>query len=290
MKLACCLLYLVATLGQSVSAADVVKVTRPHSEKDQRHVYNQSLITMALEKTVRTHGSYRIELTLPPTQRKRALSEIVTGKNINVHTVATQPEWERQAIPIRIPVAKGLLGYRLFLINQSNQKTFDEIETLKQLKSLNAGLRQQWTITRIMEAQGFPVITGNNYEGLFGMLMRNRFDYFPRGVNEIYAELEQRKPDFPEMAIEEKLVVYIPTPIYIFVSPEFPELAERIETGLRVMLEDGSFDQLFWQYHGPSIERSRLEERRMFRVANPFLSPETPLANKQLWYDPTVVN
>ena len=34
------------------------------------------------------------------------------------------------------------------------------------------------------------------------------------------------------------------------------------------------------------IERLRLKSRTIFRIANPFVGPETPFADKRLWFDP----
>ncbi|MCP4387267.1 MAG: hypothetical protein GY802_03165 [Gammaproteobacteria bacterium] len=136
---------------------------------------------------------------------------------------------------------------------------------MQQLKELRAGLRQQWSTTRVMKALGFNVTTANSYEGLFGMLMFDRFDYFPRGVNEIYAEFDQR-------------------------AEELPELAKRIETGLLAMIKDGNLDKLFWEFHKDSIERANLAGRQILRQHNPLLTPQTPLFQENLWFDPLTEN
>ncbi len=116
-----------------------------------------------------------------------------------------------------------------------------------------------------MKALGFNVTTANSYEGLFGMLMFDRFDYFPRGVNEIYAEFDQR-------------------------AEELPELAKRIETGLLAMIKDGNLDKLFWEFHKDSIERANLAGRQILRQHNPLLTPQTPLFQENLWFDPLTEN
>jgi len=35
------------------------------------------------------------------------------------------------------------------------------------------------------------------------------------------------------------------------------------------------------------IERLHLKTRKAYRIDNPFLGPETPLADRRLWFDPT---
>ena len=273
-----------------VLADDVIRIFKPHSLFDQRHIYNNAVLTAALDKTVQQYGRYTLDLSIPGTQRERALVELIAGERINVHIVPTRPEWEKKALPIRIPIAKGLLGYRLFLVNRQHVDTFSNIESIGQLKTLKAGLRQQWSTTKVMQNCGFNVVAGSDYEGLFKMLMNDRFDYFPRGVNEIFAEFESRREQLPEMIIEPNLALFIPMPIYIFVCPKYPQLAERIEIGLHAMIDDGSLDSLFKHYHADSIHLANLDQRRVFRVDNPFLSSETQLDRKEFWFDPVEIS
>ena len=271
----------------TVFAEDVIRIQKPHSDNDQRGIYFEVLLTEVLETTVPNYGEYRIERPFIAGGRKRALVEIISGQVLNVSIVPTQLEWEQKTIPIRIPLLKGLLGYRLFLIKRQDAKKFSDIKSLKELKNLNAGLHPQWSTTKAMRELGFKIVTGGaDYEGLFLMLVGNRFDYFPRGVNEIFFEFDSRTQNLPDMMIEPTKSLYLPLPYYIFVSSKYPRLAERIETGLRKMIQDGRFDDLFWEYNKSYILRANLPKRQVFSVKNPFLSPETPYDQESLWYDP----
>ena len=203
---------------------DVVRLIRPHSALDHRHVYNNAILSAALDKTIPAYGNYAIRLTLTATQRDRALVEMMSGRHINVHIVPTNHAWEQKTIPIRIPIVKGLLGYRLFLIKRRDAGRFAAIHSIDQLKTLKAGLRQQWCTTRALQALGFHVVTGSSYEGLFQMLVNDRFDYFPRGVNEIFHEQASRQKLLPQMVIEPNKALYLPMPTYVFVSPRYPEV------------------------------------------------------------------
>ena len=199
---------------------------------------------------------------------------------------APKPDWEKRLIPIRIPIRKGIQGFRTFLILKKNQPMLSNITTLAALKKIPTGSGQQWSTTRVLKDNNFNVKVGNNYEGLFNMLVFNRFVTFGRGINETAVEFESHKDQFPELAIEKDLLLFIPLPTYFFVSPKHPKLAERIETGLSAMLEDGSFDALFNEEFGELIKKSNLQHRRMFKISNPNLSPETPLDIERYWYNP----
>jgi ABC-type amino acid transport substrate-binding protein len=269
---------------------DVVRLHAPHSAKDVRHIYPNVLLASALERTVADYGPYTIEESIAGMQRDRALQELVTGRTINVMVAVTREEWEKTTLPVRIPLLKGLLGYRLFLIKSEKQHVFDRVEDVADLKELRAGLRQQWSTTAVMKTLGFKIVEGTTYEGLFRMLSRERFDYFPRGVNEIFTELETHNVEYPDLAIEKGLALYLPSPSYFFVSPQNPRLAERIEKGLLMMIADGTFDSIFNTFQGDNIARAGLEKRQILQVDNPLLPATTPFDRKELWYTPAEHN
>jgi len=52
------------------------------------------------------------------------------------------------------------------------------------------------------------------------------------------------------------------------------------------MIELGSFDHHFFKHNGVLIIKSKLAGRNVFHLKNPFLTKETPLDRKNLWYDP----
>ena len=275
---------MVATNHAHAEVIDIVRFHQPHPKEDLRFLYTTDLIELSLQKTKTLYGDYRIEQSHTPMARDRILRQLIKGQKINTFVAATNSEWESKTIPIRIPILKGLLSYRLLLINAKDQYKFNNIFDAEQLKQLQAGLKSQWTTTLLMQANNFPIVNGNTYEGLFAMLSRGRFDYFPRGINEIFVEFDKYHRQYPNIAIESNLVIYLPSPSYIFISPAYPRLAERITTGLEMMVSDGSFDEIFNRYHSENIKKANLEQRRVINIENTWLPPLTPLSNKSLWY------
>lgn len=94
-----------------------------------------------------------------------------------------------------------------------------------------------------------------------------------------------RKLSHPNLVVEPHLVLYIPAPYYIFISPKAPKLAQRIEEGLELMIANGSLEKIFYQYYADNIKQSNLLKRRVIMIGNPFLPVETPLARKALWFE-----
>jgi len=292
-------LLLILCWSALASASDLVIVNRPYSPTDKRNDYAYELLLNALQKTIAQYGPYELRLAsleLPrgnATQapkfnnsNDRLLHEIKRGEIVNVAMVVTRSEWEKEALVIRIPIDRGLMSYRIFLIRDEDQALFSRIRNLEELKALRSGAGETWSNYRVLQHHQFTLVPTNQYESQFRLLLNQRFDYITRGAHEAFSEIDTYGSRFPGMAVERDLLLYMPLPLYFFVSPAQPRLARRIETGLRLMLRDGTFLAIFKRHQGPIIERARLCERRVFRIDNPFLSSETPLDLKELWFDP----
>lgn len=267
-------------------AQEIILIPPPESKLDKRYEYSEALLKQVLERTAAKYGKAELKRSLQM-KRNRVLLELQKGNVINVADAPTRPDFEQRLLPIRIPLRKGLLGYRLFLIREQDKNKFATIKSMDELKQLRAGSGTQWSITDLLRASGFKLETDPEYENLFHLLANGGIDYFPRGANEIFEELDNRKLATPNLYVEPNLAIYIPLPTYFFVTPTKPKLAARIQEGLELMLQDGSFDKLFYQYHDNIIKRADLAHRHIFYLDNPTLSPATPLQRKQLWLKDT---
>ena len=270
---------------RGATAEEVIVMNPNQSASDDRLDYLQLLLTKAMERTIHLYGPYRIEQYPTSLTRKRSLALLVKGK-ITVYVAPTSRKWEAAAIPVRIPLRKGILGYRLFFIRDKDQALFSEVSSMKELLKFRLGQGAQWTITQSFKRLGIKVSGGVEYEPLFKMLEMGRFDYFPRGINEIFREYETRKNKFPTLKIEDTLSIYLPLPQYFFVPPTRPDLAKRIEIGLLSILEDGTFDKFFMDYHREDIKKARWGSRKIFELKNLNLPDGTPFDRPEFWYKP----
>ncbi|HEU0204230.1 MAG TPA: hypothetical protein VFR86_27785 [Burkholderiaceae bacterium] len=273
----------------TVAPGAVVIYPKSVSPTDSQYLYDYELLRLAIEKTNGTDGPLELRPSDVPMNQARAAEEIITGSGrIHIFARSTAIEHEQRMLPIRIPIDKGLISYRVFLIRAADQPRFAAVNTLDELRRFSVGSFTTWADTKILRDGGFIVVTGDSYEGLFRMLVAGRFDFFSRGVDEAYREFEERRAELPDMAVEESLLLYFPTTRYFFVqrSAAGERLAARIERGLNRMIKDGSFNAHFRKYKGALIEQAHLKTRKLFRIPNPYLSPETPLARRELWYDP----
>ena len=260
----------------------------PESSLDVRYLYHWEILRTALEKTKPKWGPYQMVASEAMTEQRQAFElKNKTGK-LTVMYLSTTPDFERNLVPIRIPVDKNLGGYCVFLIRKGEQPRFDAVKSLDDLRKLSYGLGLGWIDVDILQANRFNVVTGSSYDGLFDMLVHKRFDIFLRAAVEVLDEVDQRKETLKDLDIEKDIVFYYPLPMYFWFpkTEEGRRLAARAEEGMRTMIADGSYDRIFDQYQRWKIERLRLKSRRIFRIDNPFLGPETPFADKRLWFEP----
>ncbi len=213
--------------------------------------------------------------------KQRAFDFMNEKQFVDVIIAGSTLEREQINLPVRIPVLKGLNGWRIPLVNKQQPRLFANIDSLAQFKQLVPGQYHSWSDTKILAHNGIQVEKGSLIEGLFHMLEKQRFDYFPRSVLEVFQEYEERKT--LNIAIDNTSMIYYPTAYYFYVAKNNQSLADDILFGLESALADGSFDQLFYQHFGTIIENIRQQKRKVFSLVNPLLPDETPLSRQELW-------
>lgn len=255
------------------------------SNYDETKEYKYQVLQLILEKTAKTDGPFKIQAPQQELPQARDF-EMVKQGYVDVILTSTSPEREQELHPIRIPFDKGLYGYHIAIINESDQPKFSAVRTLADLQKLWAGLNEVWPEARVFRDNGLNVVATSGYRELFAMLKERRFDYFPRVAHEPWREL--RDMNIPGLAVETDLLIYYPTPGYIFTNKNNRKLADRLERGFRMALKDGSFDRLFYNHPDmkEALEKANLKSRRIFELKNPLLSKETPLNDKSLWHTP----
>ncbi|MBJ7310739.1 transporter substrate-binding domain-containing protein [Rugamonas sp. CCM 8940] len=281
------MLMLSMLLGGAVRA-EVLRVVYPANEVpgDARFDDLIEILHTALERTTAEAGPFELRPSTLEMNEARYLSTLKQGQSINIAWSSTSIDKERDLLPLRIPLRKGLLGYRIALIAREQQARIDQIRTLDDLRRFSVGQGIGWGDVKLYQAAGIKVAQAG-YDKLFRMLTLGRFDLFPRGLTEVYAEYALRAPDDPQLTVEKNLLLYYPWPYYFFFNHKDGALKQRVENGIRMMLRDGSFDALFWRYNGKAIEQANLKGRRVIALPNPMLPKETPLGEAGLWLDPT---
>lgn len=211
------------------------------------------------------------------------LVQMLNDGVVNVMWAGTQVQYERELLPIRIPMFKGMLGHRVFIIREGDQAKFDRVQTLEDLKKIPGGQGRFWGDTEVLKDNGFNIVTAVKYEGLFDMLDGGRFDYFPRGIHEPWSELQSHSD--LNLTVEKNILLVYPLAMYFFVGKDNHTLAEAIRAGFMAAIENGSHEKLFFNHPviKNALEKSQLKNRKIFRIPNPHTTEETPLDQTDLW-------
>lgn len=262
--------------------ADKIKVIypQPESADDRRSRYAVALLKLAMRKSGVEYEIYPASLHM---QQNRALQQLTADNEISVVWSEATDAREKDFLPIRIPIDKGLLGWRIFLIDKKNAAQFAQLQTLNQLKSLAAGQQHDWPDVQILAANGLKVDSSMDYPSLFKMLSAGRIDYLPRSILEIWDE-EQTHPGM-NLVVEKAIALQYPAVEYFFVSRGNSALAKALEKGLRAAVKDGSFDRIFAKYNGKAIKLANFKNRKLFKLKNPILQNEMPYEEKDLRQD-----
>lgn len=237
-----------------------------YSQKEFRYQYYQALLRQALNATESDYGKADIQAYQPDGTEITEARGLVLLQQKRIHVIFVPTSREREASfrAIPIPLDQGLLGLRLLLIKGSSQARFDELHNETELREkMLGGFNSNWFDYRIYENNGFKVLPATKYETLFKMLDSGRFDYFSRGLIEVWSELENFKGQYPDLRVEKRFAFYYNFPVYFFVHKDNEQLARRIETGLKRIQASGAFANLLQAYYGEHIVRAKLDQRRI---------------------------
>lgn len=245
--------------------------------------YRWKLLELALAHTQNGPAPTQLVPYAEEVTQNRGVQLLQSGV-IDIIALGTNTERESQMMPIKIDILRGMVGFRIFVIHAADQQRIAQMDEQTLRTQLVFGLNSQWADLPIMRANGFTVETSTSYENLFGMLVARRFDAFPRGLNEAARELDERKLNFPQLAVEQTKALFFPFPIYFWVNKDNKALAQRIERGLQLSLSDGSFRKLFETYHTKEIATLTKEKRQVIRLSNPILPPGSPEPDTRWWW------
>jgi hypothetical protein len=270
-----------APLAQAASVR--VWLPRHMSVADPQLPYVRRLVQLALE-LAGVRGD--VQLMNLEMYQGRSLVELARGSS-PIDLMWTMTDHERESsglLPVRIPIDRGLLGWRVLLVRRRDLPRWARLRGVDELKQRVAGQGHDWPDTAILRANGLRVSTSSGYEALFRMLAAGRFDYFPRAVLEVDAELAGNRR--PELAVVPDLMLHYPAAAYLFVSPRRPELAELLRVGLEKAVADGGLQRLHQAHFGAQIRAHPVSPERVIRLQNPLLPAQTPLQRRELWLQP----
>ncbi len=262
-------------------SASAAKIINHPKVNDSNGEYILGLLKIALAY----HGQkYRLQGAPDYYSKTKQIEDIHHGEQSILWTGMSK-DLEDELLPIRIPLFKGLLGHRIFIVRGDDGRLLSSIDSLEDLRRVKMGQGNTWSVVPILEGANMNLIKGPKYIGLFHMLEGGRFDAFPRGLHEPWDEIKR----FDELGliVDDNIMLVFPFALYLYVGKTDIQLARDITSGLEQSIADGSFDEYF--YNHPMIRtvlaKANVTERKVFRISNPLAHHLTPLDRPELWFE-----
>jgi hypothetical protein len=239
--------------------------------------YIAELLVLALEKSGIEFEHVPIK-NLP--SQKRTLLLLGEDNAIDLTWTVTNVKREEQALAVKIPLDKGLLGYRIPLIHKNNPELFKNKRHTTDIRKLRFGLRFDWPDLEIFKQNELSTFSFTTNSQAINLLKSSRIDAIPDGVLEVGS---YEYP--PELTYDKHVVLYYPSAVYFFVAKENQILHDALERGLNLSLKDGSWQKLFDKHFSQVIKNVDLSKRTLIRLDNPLLPRTAPIDMPKYWFN-----
>jgi hypothetical protein len=239
-------------------------------------------LTWVLDKSGADYYLINTDHSMSSQVRKVAL---VQRGELDVMYAGTTIEMEEQLKPIRFPITRGLIGRRIFIINQRYQGDYDQIKDIEDLKKYSGILSFGWPEKEIFEAVGLNQ-EEQVYADIFGSLNSGSRYYFSRGVLEAYSELLDKKESMPNLIVEENILLKYKSAVLFFINPNNKALADALHAGFKKGYEDGSYEQFLYNHPliKSSFEKAKVDKRLEIDIPNPFFPEKSTAIPNQYWH------
>jgi len=264
--------------------ANNVKILGAQSAEDISHIYIIKLLQLALDKSDDLYDQKSLHILANAEITQGRSIRLLNDNFVDVHWAGSNIEREKYLLPIRFPLFKGLLGYRVSIIHKDNLKLFQQL-TPRKLKKLIACQGAHWPDSDILEFNQYKVMRVPRFDLMFKMVNQKRCDYFPRAIFEGYAELKAAQEQYPDLIMFDEVILHYNFPMYFFINKQNPKLAEQIHYGLQRALSDGSIEEMFrnditMEYLFPL---NKWQSKQFYNLKNPYLPELTPINDPLLW-------
>jgi hypothetical protein len=238
---------------------------------DVHYRYRYQLIEQILEITRPEFGSYQLKPYTSLTSSIRYGQLLSEGQQLNLLWASPgTPIAKADAVIVPVDILKGLLGYRVCLINETALPNLNAINDLESFGKIKIG-QALWPDREVYRFNKVAEIDAPNFSALFKMLGAKRFDCIPLGIDEVEQVYQDKKLQYPFLAIDSHLLIYYQYPVYFYVSKKHPELAKRITLGLQKMQNNGDFNKLFLKFHAQDMARLDVKKRILVCLQSPYI-------------------
>ncbi|MBB6252384.1 hypothetical protein [Nitrospirillum iridis] len=226
--------------------------------------YVLEVLKLALTKSGQPYV-LKIDHRALPTGQVLHLLEQPDNGTVDVYWLASSPALEAHFQPVRVPLDRGLMGYRLLAVNEAAQAKIGDGTAAP----LSFAQGEGWPESRLLRAAGLTVheTAGN----LYNAVATGGADAAPRSSLDIDQEVARAQDaGVPVTVARDVALFYRDFYLYFFVAKHNDRLADMLQDGLYRAYADGSFMALFRT--DPQIRAALAytrQGRRVLTLANP---------------------
>lgn len=234
--------------------------------------FEQQVIQLALDKTQPDSGAFEM-VPIHVISRTHAIAALNQNLYENFVILLSYEDALLESgnlAFIPFPLELGALSYRICYANKNIVGQVQGINSLQQLQHFKIGVGAGWVDAKILQHHGLHIVEGSNITSLFRMTQAGRVDLFCPSPSEYFHELRAEKTS--DLQLDNKLALYYPLPKFLFGHKSSKPLLDRIQRGIEIAYEDGSYMQLWYETQGQAIIRADLAKRNLIRLENPFIS------------------
>lgn len=233
--------------------------------------YFSDLLLLVLNASKASDEQIEIRYAQDQLSQARWVAAVAQGQGNTILWTMTSKAREEALRPIRFPLMKGLMGYRVLVIRKGDEALYANLKTQQDFEALTAGQGMHWPDTGILRANGFHTVEALSKEHLYKMLAAKRFDFFPRGITEIPGE--QALINAHALRVVPHVLLHYSADLYFFVNKANTELAERLERGWAIVLKNGDYEKFFLSYEHMRTAVEFLSEHHytLIELNNPYV-------------------
>lgn len=257
-----------ATGPSSVAAVEFTAQNEPHL------AHAKALVSAALQAA----GMEAQFADAPMGNERRNVSMISSGQTDMDMMPATPDRLnlvkEGRLRMIPIPLDRGILGYRINLLLESDKNKLSGVRSVQDLAAFVMGQNEGWMDIEIYRAAGVPTKEIRNWNnGQFVKQMEAGFiDLFPLGLEETLTYfLPHFRKHCPQLTVDPHILLYYPWFRFVWVSPnkKTNELFAALQRGFDIIAANGVFQETWLRYRAePDVQN--FVSRRIIQITNPF--------------------
>jgi hypothetical protein len=256
----------------------------------RRDIPVRSLPLELLRRAVERAGRV---VELEPSQhvmvQARSVRELAADSGlIDLLWTVTSREREQALRPVRIPIFRGLYGWRLLLVRRGDSARFAALRSRAAQPRRPAALAPaaRRRLARHPGAARQRPAGGNGAE--FRVAVQDAAGGARRRLPaRRHRDRLGAKPAIRPLRGRARAGLALPVGRVLLRVAAQPALAELLERGLERMQASGEHEELLLDIHGEALRAARLHERRTLSLRNAELPEATPLQRRALWWRPT---